>query len=104
MRESFKGRADAMSALAARHFRIPGVESQRDSGSKPKVATEELPWETRRQGNNPNGVVAWSWIFDATPLGLKSNFTVTQGSLCLATLGSMTQSLWDCRTSALKSA
>ena len=64
------------------------AESQRDSGPKPKVATKELPWETRPQANNPNGVAAWSWIFDATPWGLKTNST--------ATAGWMTQSLWDC--------
>ncbi len=34
-------------------------ESQGDSGPKPKVARNELPWETIGKGNNPDGVAAW---------------------------------------------
>ena len=73
-------------------------ESQRDSGSKPKVARHELPWvNIGRNFLNPNGVVAalrqtqpqprWGWL---------NLLRLTQGSSCLATLGWMTQSRWDC--------
>jgi hypothetical protein len=75
-----------------------GDESQRDSGSKPKVARNELPWGTGRKTNNPNGVAAERLKPDATPLGLKTIGPGTQGSSLLATLGCKTQSLWDCRT------
>ena len=34
------------------------AESQRDSGLQPRVARHELPWESRPNGNNPNGVAA----------------------------------------------
>src|SRR5262245_58299220 len=81
-------------------FGKSGAESQRDSGPKPKVARDELPWVSGcRNIPNPNGVGApsrstlpqprWGWL---DSLGL------TQGSSCLATLGWRTQSLWDCRT------
>jgi hypothetical protein len=74
------------------------LESQRDSDSKPRVARDELPWEKWATANNPNGVVARRRQDDATPLGLKTPRTKTQGSSCLATLGWRTQSLWDCNT------
>ena len=54
------------------------AESQRDSGSKPKVARHELPWETVPQARNPNGVVALPDKCDATPLGLKIVPLLTQ--------------------------
>ena len=73
-------------------------QSQRDSGSKPKVARNELPWGTWRKTNNPNGVAARRLKPDATPLGLKTIWSGTQGSSFLATLGWKTQSLWDCKT------
>ena len=63
------------------------AESQRDSGSKPRVARNELPWETGSQANNPNGVAARLRKRDTTPLGLKPAGAATQGSSCLATLG-----------------
>ena len=68
-------------------FENCGVESQRDSGSKPKVARNELPWGTGRKTNNPNGVAAERLKPDATPLGLKTIGPGTQGSSFLATLG-----------------
>ena len=74
------------------------VESQRDSDSKPRVASIELPWEARLTTNNANGVAACRRPGDATPLGLKSPASSTQGSSFLATLGWTTQSRWDCRT------
>ena len=76
-------------------------ESQRDSGSKPKVARSVPPWESRTHDHTPNGVVAWWANRDATPLGLKFSTTTTQGSSRLATLGWGTQSLWDCRSRQL---
>src|SRR6266550_1260561 len=72
------------------------VESQRDSGSKPRVARNELPWERWAKAHNPNGVVAGPRNPDTTPLGLKTALATTQGSSFLATLGWKTQSLWDC--------
>ncbi len=72
-------------------------ESQRDSGSKPKVARHELPWVSAAHVNNPNGVAARRINRGATPLGLKNFTATTQGSSFLATLGWMTQSRWDCR-------
>src|ERR1017187_9749003 len=77
--------------------RTSNDESQRDSGLKPRVARNALPWEKRSHNHNPNGVVDRCRNRDATPLGLKSSMTTTQGSSFLATLGYVTQSLWDCR-------
>ena len=74
------------------------VESQRDSGAKPRVARHALPWETAPQAHNPNGVAAQPGEPDATPLGLKTFRAATQGRRCAPTLGWRTQSLWDCRT------
>jgi hypothetical protein len=78
-------------------------ESQRDSGSKPRVARNEPPWESWAKANNPNGVEARLRGSDATPLGLKRTPTTTQGSSFLATLGWKTQSLWDCRNAVFQS-
>ena len=44
---------------------------------------------------NPNGVASKGREIDATPLGLKLWPEPTQGSSCLATLGFVTESLWD---------
>ena len=79
-------------------------ESQRDSGLKPRVARNELPWAIGSLAHNPNGVASRFAHRAATPLGLKSSTTTTQGSSVraglanLATLGWGTQSLWDCRS------
>ena len=73
------------------------AESQRDSGLQPRVARNELPWENGSPAHNPNGVAARRRQPDATPLGLKTVATATQGSSFLATLGWWTQSRWDCR-------
>jgi len=80
------------------------AESQRDSAPKPRVASGELPWEKRVVSANPNGVVARGWRWGATPLGLKTARSLTQGSLADSAtrlLGWRTQSLWDCRTIGL---
>ena len=87
-----------MAILGIKPFRNSKAESQRDSGSKPRVARNELPWESGPPTHNPNGVVANPWKLDTTPLGLKTNPAVTQGGSCLATLDWRTQSLWDCKT------
>ncbi|GDY21408.1 hypothetical protein LBMAG56_27550 [Verrucomicrobiota bacterium] len=42
----------------AKFFRKPNVESQRDSGLQPRVARNELPWESGPKSHNPNGVAA----------------------------------------------
>ena len=67
-------------------FGNSNAESQRDSGSKPRVARNELPWENAPQTDNPNGVAARHRKRDTTPLGLKTFPRPTQGSSCLATL------------------
>jgi hypothetical protein len=41
-----------------RYAALDFPESQRDSDSKPRVATQELPWVGHHLGVNPNGVVA----------------------------------------------
>ena len=46
------------------------AESQRDSGLQPRVARNELPWESGPPSHNPNGVAAWRTRRAATPLGL----------------------------------
>ena len=94
----------AAGILALMPFGNSKAESQRDSGSKPRVARNELPWETGPQANNPNGVVSGPWKRGATPLGLKTHPAAAQGSSFLATLGWTTQSLWDCRTTDFSSA
>jgi len=74
-------------------------ESQRDSGLKPKVARNELPWvDVVRNFFNPNGVVAAPWSTVPQPRwGWWDSLQLTQGSSFLATLGWRTQSRWDCR-------
>ena len=90
---------------------VSEIESQRDSGSKPKVARHELPWETFPElAATPTGLCRRRDVQDAPPLGLGTLFHQTQGSSCLppsrraiaplrrdggATLGWRTQSLWD---------
>lgn len=76
-----------------------GNESQRDSGSKPKVARHALPWVNEvRVFPNPNGVVAIVGAHSPQPLwGWRNFHRLTQGSACRATLGWRTQSLRDCQ-------
>jgi hypothetical protein len=71
-------------------------ESQQDSGLKPRVARNALPWVVVVVDFNPNGVALAFLYRGATPLGLWSCDRFSQGSSFLATLGWMTQSLWDC--------
>ena len=73
------------------------AESQRDSGLQPRVARNELPWESGLKTPNPNGVAARRGGPAATPLGLGKSSAVTQGSSFLATLGWRTQPRWGCR-------
>ena len=98
MKKISQRRADVSPASDMTPFGRSVTESQRDSGSKPRVARDEPPWETGPEANNPNGVAAQPGKRDATPLGLGIYRAATQGSSCLATLGWRTQSLWDCRT------
>ena len=78
-------------------------ESQRHSDPKPKVARHELPWVNVVQDFfNPNGVATspqptWPqprWGWRNLPL-LTQGSSVRAGLANLATLGWMTQSLWD---------
>jgi hypothetical protein len=80
-------------------FKNANSESQRDSDLKPRVARNELSWESEPQAGNPKGVTPRLARQVATPLGLKTILTITQGSSLLATLGWVTQSLWDCSNS-----
>src|SRR5262245_16583446 len=77
------------------------VESQRDSGLKPRHARNELPWESVSHTHNPKGVVAGRERRGTTPLGLGTFASATQGSSCLATLGCEAQSRWDWRSGRL---
>jgi len=47
--------------------------SQRDFGSKPKVARHELPWDPRGRETTPTGLRLFPRRRDATPLGLGAN-------------------------------
>ena len=107
-----KSGASAIRALKRRERRAPvqinlrgsAEESQRDSGSKPKVARNELPWGNAPQPHNPNGVEANPGKGVATPLGLKTLPALPQGSSFLATLGWRTQSLRDRKTARREAA
>ena len=70
-------------------------QSQRDCVIQPRVARHELPWVAGRLVFNPNGVASRFLGRAATPLGLISFATFSQGSSFLATLGFWTESLWD---------
>ena len=61
-------------------------ESQRDSGLQPRVARNELPWESGPQTHNPNGVAARWGRRDTIPLGLKTFLMPTQGSSSLVSV------------------
>ena len=75
--------------------RRPG-ESQRDSVSKPRVASSELPWEREAAAANPNGVAASGPRLKPQPRwGCSLLAQFTEGSSLLATLGWRTQSLRD---------
>ena len=82
-------------------FGNSSAESQRDSGVKPRVARDELPWEMAPTGDNPNGVAAGAGSVRHNPVGVGPSRAGTQGSSLLATLGWQTQSLRDCRTQVL---
>jgi hypothetical protein len=71
-------------------------ESQRDSGPKPKVARNELPWVNVGQNfSNPNGVAAFRRPIVTQPRwGWRDLARVTQGSRFAPTLGWRTQSRW----------
>jgi len=81
---------------------MPGeAESQRDSSRKAQGCEERATLGKMWQGNNPNGVAALWGKPATTPSGLKSVRQPTQGSSFLATLGWLTQSRWDCKTTEL---
>ena len=70
-------------------------QSQRDCVLQPRVARHELPWVRSQRRINPNGVASRSRPRAATPLGLGSAGSYSQGSSCLATPGFAPESLWD---------
>jgi len=70
---------------------------QRSCATKPRVARHELPWDVRIERLQPQRGCAIVDVIvpDATPLGLMSLMRLSQGSSCLATLGSIAESRWD---------
>jgi hypothetical protein len=98
---SSRGLRPVQSLAWQNHVPVPFAdsreESQRDSSSKPRVASHELPWETWPKSINPNDSAIQGWLGGATPSGLKTVRMPTQGSSCFATRGLRPQSLWDCR-------
>ena len=71
-------------------------QSQRDCVLQPRVAeSARLPWVRVRAIFNPNGVVPPDRHRATTPLGLADTTRFSQGSSRLATLGFVTESLWD---------
>ena len=72
-------------------------ESQRDSGSKPRVARNELPWVIADEAStNPKGVTAWFVTQEPQPRwGWRGIEPISQGTSFLATLGWRPQSLRD---------
>jgi hypothetical protein len=99
LRDKIPVRQTNLSKLAFSAGGVRGGESQRDSGSKPKVARHALPWVAgTRMFSNPNGVVAIRRAHPPQPRWGKRNFDRrTQGSAGCATLGWRTQSRWDCQ-------
>ena len=82
---------------------ISVAESQRDSGFKPRVARDELPWVSGKFRQPQRGCGGFVVKADTTPLGLvKSGPVFTQGGSCLATLGFAAESLWDSKQEFLK--
>jgi len=78
------------------------LESQQDTVTKPRVARHKLLWVGLCGGSYPNGFATAPslrclpaerlgrnlFVVDAPPI-------ISQGSLCLATLGWRTESRWD---------
>ncbi len=61
-------------------LRCRGIESQRDSGSMPRVARYELPWETAmRLASTPTGLRHRRGVRDTTPLGFEEFFSSHPG-------------------------
>src|SRR5439155_23442928 len=77
--------------------RLPDLESQRDSASKPRVARHELPWgKTCCLNAQPQrGCASFFHFWPQPRWGCHVGWPFTQGSSCLATLGFGTKSLWD---------
>ena len=72
------------------------LPSQRDCVLQPRVAeSARLPWVSVRAIFNPNGVGSPLHHRATTPVGLADTPRFSQGSSRLATLGFVTESLWD---------
>jgi hypothetical protein len=76
------------------------TQSQRDCAFQPRVARDELPWDPSQATSTPTGLClplgqTGVCTNGATPLGLQSCPTISQGSSSLATLGFVSESLWD---------
>jgi hypothetical protein len=74
------------------------VESQRDSGIKPRVASQRATLgKPSGTAPTPTGLRRLIHGPGHNPFRVEPHFIMmTQGSSCLATLGWRTQSLWDC--------
>ena len=71
-------------------------QSQRDCGPQPRVARNELPWETCPQWPQPQRGYGMSINNVTQPLrGWRLFVPSSQGSSFLATLGFGTESRWD---------
>src|SRR5258708_3914878 len=67
-------------------------ESQRDSATKPRVASGELPWvKARKESATPTGL--WPWSTTNGVVKVRAGFS--QGSSLLATPDWRTESRWD---------
>jgi len=72
------------------------LQSQRDCIHQPKVGAQRLPWVNRKNGFQPQRGCILPVPVGCNPFRVGNVWsTNTQGSSFLATLGWMTESLWD---------
>ncbi len=72
------------------------LQSQRDCIHQPKVGAQRLPWGNRKNGFQPQRGCILPVPVGCNPFRVGNVWsTNTQGSSFLATLGWMTESLWD---------
>src|SRR6266550_1158465 len=88
-------------ALGITHKPGAGIhKSQRDSVTKPRVGALRLPWERGpTEVSTPTGLRLSRSASSHNPFGVEILSTaISQGSSCLATLGSIAESRWDSAT------